>query len=241
MESENLGNIILRNLNRESLERLQLKPVILQLGDVLERPGYRIEQVLFVEEGIASMTTSFSDGSQVESGMFGRESAIGVAALIGMWQSTNRITIQVSGHGLVTTVAAAEREFRRCEDLHDLTLRFLLSQSVQGSQTAGCNARHNVQQRLSRWLLQCCDRVEGDFLHLTQQFMAAMLGVERPAVSIVAARLQERGLIEYNRGRLRITDREGLEALACECYEVVRNELRDFAAFAEARGDRVRR
>jgi CRP-like cAMP-binding protein len=232
---EAFGNLILRSLSRDSIQRLDVKPVALELGHVLEHPGRRIEQILFIEEGIGSMTTSFSDGSQVESGMFGVESLIGSPALMGMQESANRITVQVSGRGFATTVEAAEREFRRYEELHDLATRFVLSQSLQSSQTAGCNARHNVQQRLARWLLQCRDRVRSEMIDLTQEFMAAMLGVERPAVSLVASKLQDRGLIQYTRGRLRITDRQGLERAACECYEVMRHELEELKVFAAAR------
>lgn len=228
-------NVILQHLDDEAIQRLAPRPVELKLAQELERPGGRIEQMVFIEEGIASMTTEFRDGSQVESGMFGCESAVGAPALMGLRNSRNHIAIQVPGHGFVVTKDAAEREFRRMNCFHDMVLRYMQSQILQASQSSGCNARHNVQQRLSRWLLLCHDRGNTDVLQLTQEFLAAMMGVERPAVTIVARRLQDQGLIDYNRGRVRIADRPGLEKVACECYEVARRELEAFREYADER------
>lgn len=228
-------NTILQHLDEQALDRLQLRPVLLESAQVLERPGARIDELIFIEDGIGSMTTVFSDGSQVESGMFGLESAVGAAALMGLSASMNYIAVQVPGHGFASPRDAAEREFRRMNCFHDLVLRYMQTQIVQATQSSGCNARHNVQQRLARWLLLCRDRVTTDVLQLTQEFLAAMLGVERPAVTVVAGRLQQDGLIEYSRGRVRIIDRAGLERVACECYGVAREELRAFAEFADER------
>ena len=116
-----------------------------------------------------------------------------------------------------------------------LVLRYAQSQSVQTSQAAGCNARHNVLQRLSRWLLTSRDRVTTDVLDFTQDFLAAMLGVARPAVNAVAQQLQEQGLIRYSRGRVEIVNRAGLEQVTCECYWKVRSDLEEFRQYADQR------
>lgn len=226
-------NTILRGIDDDAIQRLALRPIALESRQVLEKAGGKVEQLVFVEEGIASMTTSFRDGSQVESGMFGPEAAVGASALAGLCISRNNVIIQVPGHGWTSGLQAAQREFRRQERFYELVLRYIQSQVVQAAQSAGCNARHNVQQRLSRWLLTCMDRAETDVLQLTQEFLSYMLGVERPAVTVVAGKLQELGLIEYSRGSLRILDQKGLERLACECYQVVVGELRDFCTFAD--------
>lgn len=231
---EGFRNLILKYLEWDAVERLQLRRVRLEQAQPLESPGNRIQEMFFIEEGLGSMTTCFADGSQVESGIFGLESAIGAAALMGRQKSINNITVQMPGNAWVTTIALADREFRRRERFHDLVLRYTQSQILQAAQAAGCNARHNVQQRLSRWLLACRDRVTTDLLLLTQEFLAMMLGVERPAVSVVAGKLQNQGLIEYSRGRVRILDHPGLEALACECYQVLRREKEEFVRVAEA-------
>ncbi|HZZ39181.1 MAG TPA: Crp/Fnr family transcriptional regulator [Acidobacteriaceae bacterium] len=233
----NFRNVILQHLDADAIERLRLRSVPLELAQTLEDPGSRIDNIFFLEEGIGSMTTMFEDGSQVEAGMFGWESAIGAPSLMGIRKSRNHIAVQVPGHAWVASKEVAEQEFRRLDCFHDLVLRYMQSQILQATQSCGCNARHNVQQRLSRWLLLCRDRTSADVLQLTQDFLAAMLGVERPAVTVVAGKLQELGLIEYSRGRVRITDRDGLEALACECYQVARSELQAFREYADGRAE----
>ena len=235
MAQHRFRNTILECLDSQAVERLQLHPVTLELAKVLEKPGGRIEHLVFLEDGIASMTTVFEDGSQVEAGMFGYEAAIGAPSLMGVVRSVNQIAMQLPGHGYRTTKQAAEREFRRGEVFHDLVLRFTQCQSVQTSQAAGCNARHNVQQRLSRWLLVSRDRVTSDAMQFTQEFLAAMLGVERPAVNTVARNLQERGAIQYSRGRVEIVDRPLLESLTCECYWRIRSDLEEFRNYAGLR------
>ena len=235
MAERRFRNTILSHLDSDAIERLQLQHANFKLADVLERNGGRIEHVVFLEDGIGSMTTVFEDGSQVEAGMFGYEAAIGAAALMGVVRANNQIAMQVPGHGYRTTKEVAEREFRRGDVFHDLVLRYVQSQSVQTSQAAGCNARHNVLQRLSRWLLVSRDRVTSDILEFTQDFLAAMIGVARPAVNAVAQQLQERALIRYSRGRVEIIDRAGLEQVTCECYWKIRSDLEEVRGYADQR------
>lgn len=235
MSGARFRNTILQHLDDDALKRLELRLIPLPQAHVLEQPGLEIEELTFMEEGVASMTTMFQDGSQVEAGMFGPESAVGVPALMGIKAGMNYVAVQVPGEGYIAGVDAAKREFRRMDCFHDLVLRYMQSQIVQATQSTGCNARHSVEQRLARWLLLCRDRHTSDVLQLTQEFLAAMLGVERPSVSGVAGRLQERRLIEYSRGRIRIVDRAGLEAVACECYQVARRELQAFVRYADER------
>ena len=235
MAERRFRNTILDHLDSDAVERLRLQHANFQLAEVLERNGGRIEQIVFLEDGIGSMTTVFEDGSQVEAGMFGYEAAIGAPALMGVVRANNQIAMQVPGHGYRTTKEVAEREFRRGDVFHDLVLRYAQSQSVQTSQAAGCNARHNVLQRLSRWLLTSRDRVTTDVLDFTQDFLSAMLGVARPAVNAVAQQLQEQGLIRYSRGRVEIVNRAGLEQVTCECYWKVRSDLEEFRQYADQR------
>lgn len=235
MAERRFRNTILAHLDSDAIERLQLQHANFKLADVLERNGGRIEHVVFLEDGIGSMTTVFEDGSQVEAGMFGYEAAIGAAALMGVVRANNQIAMQVPGHGYRTTKEVAEREFRRGDVFHDLVLRYVQSQSVQTSQAAGCNARHHVLQRLSRWLLVSRDRVTSDILEFTQDFLAAMIGVARPAVNAVAQQLQERALIRYSRGRVEIIDHAGLEQVTCECYWKIRSDLEEFRGYADQR------
>ena len=137
----------------EIIERLHLHPVLFELGHEIEAPGNPINNLFFVEEGMASMTATFRDGAQVEVGMFGYESVIGVSALMGTRRSLNRVYTQIVGRGYSAPVEAARAEFLRCEAFHHITLRYVQAQLLQAMQSAGCNAKHELEQRLARWLL----------------------------------------------------------------------------------------
>ncbi len=225
MSSNTFKNKIRRCLDHEIIERLELKPIKLLAGREIENPGEPINHLIFIEDGIGSMTNTFTDGFQVEVGMFGVESVMGASALIGTRRSLNRVYVQMAGHGFSCPVDIAIREFARFGRFHDLVLRSVQAQLIQASQSAGCNAHHNVEQRLARWLLLCADRSESPTLALTHEYLADMLGSNRSTVSVAAETLQRQGLIRYTRGKVVILDRPGLEKAACECYRVVRNHL----------------
>jgi CRP-like cAMP-binding protein len=197
----------------------------------IEFPGHPIENLFFVEEGMASMTTSFADGSQVEVGMFGYESVIGISALMGTKQSLNRIYTQIAGHGYSSPIEAARREFRLGGAFQALALRYVQAQLVQAAQSAGCNAKHKVEQRLARWLLLCADRANSPTFTMSHEYLSHMLGSTRPTVSLAARLLKEQKLIEYSRGAIRILDVAGLEKTACECYHVIKDHLDNYAQF----------
>jgi CRP-like cAMP-binding protein len=229
-------NVLLRQLDREDIGRLRLQRVDLPVNREIEFPGERIEHLFFIEEGIASMTATFEDGSQVEIALAGLEAVLGTSSLMGTRRSLNRVYMQIGGYGYSSSTAAATQEFKRCEKFHDLTLRYVQAQFIQSAQTAGCNARHSIEQRMARWLLLCSDRIGDRVLPLSHEYMADMLGVTRSSVSVVAGHLQDRKLIRYSRGKIQLTDLAGLEALACECYRVVRDHLRSLADNDEAYG-----
>jgi CRP-like cAMP-binding protein len=220
-------NTLLRNLSAETIERLRLHPVTFELLHEIDL----IEHLFFVEEGMAVMTTTFEDGSQVEGGMFGYESVIGVSALMGSRRSLNRVYTQIPGHGYSCPVEVARKEFYRGGAFQTLALRYVQAQLVHATQSAGCNAKHNVEQRLARWLLHCADRVRGDTFTMSHDSLAAMLGSTRPTLSLAAGRLREEGLIEYSRGVIRILDLKGLEKAACECYRIIKKHLDNYAEF----------
>lgn len=225
------SNTILQHLDAAAIPRLQLRAIELPLLHELEIPGRSIEHLFFLEEGIGSMTTSFEDGSQVETSMFGYEAAIGVSALMGVKHSLNRIFMQHAGRGYFSPIRAARAEFQRGGIFQQLTLRYVQAQLTLSTQNAACNARHNYEQRLARWLLICCDRAKKQHLEMAQEFVSQMLGSTRSTVSIAAAHLKTKGLIDYRRGLIQVLDIEGLELEACECYRVVREHLETFAEF----------
>ena len=224
-------NALLNALGPDVTARLHLRPVTLELEHEMEYPGNLINYLYFIEDGMASMTTTFRDGGQVEVGMFGKRSVIGVSALMGSKRSLNRVYTQIAGHGYASPVEAARAEFRLGGVFQRLALGYVQAQLVQVIQLAGCNARHTYEQRLARWLLICKDRAQCDTFRMSQEFLSSMLGSTRSTMSIAAADLKNAGLIEYSRGVIRIRDVKGLENKSCECYAVVEEYLDDLLEY----------
>ena len=231
MQANNFTNMLLKKLDQDSIARLHLHPIVFPVGHVIENPGQPIDHVIFVEAGMASMTTTFQDGSQVEVGMFGYESAIGISALMGTRRSLNRVYTQIAGRGYTSRVEFARREFELGGLFQRLALSYVQTQLVQAMQSAGCNATHDMEQRLSRWLLLCADRVHGTQYRMSQEFLSHMLGSSRSTVSIAASILKQEKLIEYHRGMINILDLPGLEARSCECYRVIKDYLDNYTEF----------
>ncbi len=234
MRKSGFKNTLLKALDRDIIERLRLQPVKFELKHEIENPGDRIDHLCFLEEGMASMTTTFRDGSQVEVGMFGYESVIGISALMGTKKSLNRVYTQIAGHGYTCNVEYARREFRLGGAFQFLALRYVQAQLVQAMQSAGCNAKHNFEQRLARWLLICADRANIDTFKISQEFLADMLGGRRPTVSTAAGILKGKGLIQYTRGEIRILDIPGLTKTSCECYQIIKDYLDNYTKFDTA-------
>lgn len=164
------------------------------------------------------------DGGSVEVGLVGNDGMVGLSVVLGDEISPNQAIVQIADGALRMSVAALREELKQEGALLSLLLRSTLYMLKQVSQTAACNGSHTVGERLARWLLMCHDRVQGDELKLTQEFIAQMLGIRRAGVSEAAIVLQSRGLISYSRGHIKIIDRPGLEEFACECYRIVKAE-----------------
>lgn len=231
MRARTFRNSLLNALDAEVIARLCLRPVKFELEYEMEFPGRPIAHLFFVEEGMASMTTSFADGSQVEVGTFGYESVIGISALMGTKQSLNRIYTQIAGSGYSSSIDLARKEFHLGGAFQWLALRYVQAQLVQATQCAGCNAKHSIEQRLARWLLICADRANSYTFDMSHEYLAHMLGATRPSVSLAAGLLKQQKLIEYSRGVIRILDVTGLEKIACECYHVIKDHLDNYTEF----------
>jgi CRP-like cAMP-binding protein len=234
LRTSGFRNTLLRALDGDIVERLRLQPVKFELKHEIEYPGDPIDRLCFLEEGMASITTTFEDGSQVEVGMFGYESVIGVSALMGAKKSLNRVYTQIAGHGYTCLVEDARREFDLGGDFQSLALRYVQAQLLLAMQSAGCNAKHNFEQRLARWLLICGERTNVDTFKISHEFLADMLGGGRPTISTTAGILKRKGLIEYNRGEIRILDVPGLTKTSCECYLIVKDYLDNYTKFDTA-------
>jgi CRP-like cAMP-binding protein len=184
----------------------------------------RIRYVYFVNTGVVSLVTHLKEGSGVEVGLTGNEGMVGLSIALGDDVSPNQAIVQIADGAMRMEAAALSEELKGGGLLQTLLLRSTLALLKQVSQSAACNRSHHIAERLARWLLTCHDRVEGDELRLTQEFIAEMLGTRRAGVSEAAGILQGAGLIRYSRGHITITDRGGLEEFACECYAVVKAE-----------------
>ena len=224
-------NSLLNHLDPEVIQRLSLRERSLPLRLSIEAPGRAIDRLLFIEAGVASMTVSLHDGSEVEVGMFGFESVSGIPALMGVQKSLNSVYMQLAGKGFSCPIELARREFERGGQFQMLALRYVQAQLTLALQSSACNAKHDMHQRLARWLLICADRAHSLELPLAQEFLSQMLGTSRPTVTIVASDLREQGLIHYTRGMITIRDVPGLERQACECYRVVKRYLDNIVEF----------
>ena len=223
------GNRLLAALPAEEYERLapHCEHVSLILSQVLFRTDDRLNYVYFPINSIVSLLTDLSDGTGMEVGLVGREGMVGISAILG-GSETKVATVQASGAALKLSVAQLQTEFSRAGMLQKALLRYTHALMAQISQSVVCNARHQVDGRLARWLLMYHDRLEQDEFELTHEFISHMLGVRRASVSEVANQLQEKGFISYQRGRIKILDRQGLEDYTCECYPVVKEKFDDF-------------
>ena len=217
-------NRLLAALPPEDLERLRprLQPVELPIRQTLQAPGEPVAAVHFPETGWASMLATLEDGDAAEVGVIGCEGMVGLPVLLGADQDDLEVMVQCPGAALRMEAGAFREELGRTPAFRDLLLRYALVHHGQVARTAACNGRHHTEQRLARWLLMAHDRAEGDAFPMTHEFLSMMLGVRRAGVTVAAGVLHRAGFIRYDRGRMEVTDRPGLESASCECYGVVR-------------------
>jgi CRP-like cAMP-binding protein len=217
-----IRNRLLAGLPPEDLAELirHLEPVTLPKKQILYEVGAPLDRVYFIEEGLASVLTTMEDGASSEVGMVGPEGLVGVSALLGGSVSAQHIVMQLPGRGHHIAATRCRKVFEHSPQVRRVVLRFIEDLLNLSSQTAGCNRLHSVEQRSARWLLMASDRIHANVLPLTQEFLAAMLGVRRSGVSEAMSELQRSGLIRYRRGEITIVDRAGLEKTACECYSL---------------------
>jgi len=201
-----------------------LELLTFDLGKVVYESGERLNYIYFPTTSVVSILYIMEDGATAEMGLVGRDGVVGIALFLGGQTTPNRAVVQIAGGAFRMSAKLLAREFARGGGFQDSLLRYTQALITQISQTAVCNRLHPVAERLSRWLLLCHDRAESDELLMTQEFIANMLGGRRESVTVAACHLQDAGLIQYARGHIRIIDRKRLEANACECYQIVKNE-----------------
>lgn len=218
-------NRILAALSDGEYQRLapHLEKVELRHAQVLYQMGGPVEYAYFPFNAMISLVTQMKNGSIVEVGLIGNDGMSGIAALMGKETSPERAIVQIPNGGTRLKFSVVKEEFKRGGELQHHLLAYARRFMRQVAQTAACNASHTTEERLSRWLLMCQDRINSDELKLTQEFIAEMLGTRRATVSVAAMVLQTDGYIKYNRGHIKIIDRAGLESFTCECYQALKD------------------
>jgi CRP-like cAMP-binding protein len=189
---------------------------------VLHEAGAKLECAYFPNRGLISLVVVMKDGKSAEAGVVGNEGFTGTPAAVGLSRGSLQAVVQITGDGFRVEVRALQSTLESAPHLHMMLNRYAAIRGMQVAQTAACNRLHDIEQRLARWLLMTQDRVDSPSLAITHDFLATMLGTDRPSVTVAAGALQKKGLIEYTRGAVKIVNRKKLEDSACECYAVIR-------------------
>lgn len=221
-----LRNQVLASLPLLEMSRLtpHLHPVILKANQTLHDAGELIDTVYFLDQGLCSMMVTMESGRTVEVGMIGWDGFVGIPTILGARRSLHRSFMQISGMGFALDATTLLDEVAASGKLHTRLHQCAQGLLVQVAQIAACSCVHEIEKRLARRLLMTRDRSQSDQLAVTQEFLASALGARRTSITLAAGRLQQAGLIEYTRGNMIIKDRNGLENVACECYQVIREE-----------------
>lgn len=219
-----VSNLLLLSISDDdyNLLRPHLEYVNLPSHLVLHEAGGKLEYAYFPNRGLISLVVVMKDGKTAEAGIVGNEGFSGTPVAVGMRRSPLRAVVQITGNGFRVEAGALQSTLESAPRLQLMLSRYAVIRGLQVAQTAACNRLHDIEQRLARWLLMTQDRTHAGSLPITHDFLATMLGTDRPTVSLTAAELQRREVIEYTRGAVRIVNRKKLEESACECYAVIR-------------------
>ncbi len=202
--------------------------------DLLNEMGEPIEYCYFMNSGMTSILTIMGDGKGVEVGLTGKEGFIGLPVIVGLKTSATRAIVQITGSAFRLSTPQLLQALIKCPQLVQKLNRYSQELAMQATQVAACNRLHEVEQRLARWLLMSQDRVGGNVVPLTQEFLSHMLGTRRASVTVAAGILQKAGLIKYVRGAVTIVDRAKLEDAACECYGIISRQSQNWRNEAQA-------
>jgi CRP-like cAMP-binding protein len=221
-------NFVLSRLPPEHLERLRqhLHPVDFPVKLNIYEPNQSIQQTYFVETGMISVVSIMEDGRSIEVGTIGREGMAGSVLLLGTKSVPYQYFVQLPGHGHRMDAAVLKNEAMQNEGFRNLILRCHSALHTQSMQVAACNGLHSITQRCCRWILMSQDRINGNDVPLTHEFLGLMLGVRRASVSDVLKPIQEHGWIKSQHGEITILDRKGLESGSCECYTIIVEQQR---------------
>ena len=222
-EGEPVGNLILLAISDGDYSSLRphLEYVSLPNHLVIHEAGGKLEFAYFPNRGLISLVVVMKDGKTAEAGIVGNEGFTGTLAAVGLRRSPLQAVVQITGDGFRVEAGALQNTLESAPHLQLTLSRYAAVRGMQVAQTAACNRLHDIGQRLARWLLMTQDRVDSASLLITHDFLATMLGTDRPTVSLAAGVLQKKKLIEYTRGAVKIVNRKKLEDSSCECYSVI--------------------
>jgi len=222
-EGKLVSSLILLSISESDYSSLRphLEYVSLPNHLVLHEAGGKLEFAYFPNRGLISLVVVMKDGRTAEAGIIGNEGFTGTLAAVGLSRSPLHAVVQITGDGFRVEVGALQNTLKSAPHMQLMLSRYAAIRSMQVAQTAACNRLHDIGQRLARWLLMTQDRVDSGPLLITHDFLATMLGTDRPSVSEAAGVLQKKKLIEYTRGAVKIVNRRNLEDSACECYGVI--------------------
>lgn len=223
-EGKPVCNAILLSLPDAEFDAIRphLEFVSLPQRTILHEANQKLEAAFFLNSGMVSLVFTAKTGESVEVGVVGNEGFTPIPIAAGFRRTPHRAIMQIGGEGFEARADALESVLPFTPGLQLLMHRYAAVHGMQVAQTAGCNRLHDLQQRLSRWLLLTQDRVGSGLLRITHDFLATMLGTDRPSVSLAAGELQRKRIIEYVHGSVRILNRKKLETSACECYSIIR-------------------
>lgn len=221
-------NRLLTALSADDLALLEphLEQVNLARRHVLEIPNKPIENVYFIESGVASVVATNGHGERIEVGLIGCDGMSGVTVVMGNHRSPNSIYVQIPAEALVITAADLRKLLVKSDSLRKIFLHFAQVFMTQAAQTAVANGRAKLDERLARWILMVHDRTPGDDVAITHEFLGVMLGVRRASVTVALDSFKKAGLIDARRGGITIRDRKALEKIAGSFYGVPEAEFR---------------
>ena len=221
-------NHLLAALPTADLERLaaHLQWVPMPLGEMLYEPGGQLQHAYFPTTSIVSLHYVTESGASAETAGVGNEGVVGIPLFLGGDTTPSSAMVQTAGHAYRLERRLLKQEFDRAGTLFHRLLCYTQALLTQMAQTAVCYRHHSLEQQLCRWLLATLDRIPSGELVMTQELVASMLGVRREGITEAAGRLQQEGFISYRRGHISVLDRVGLETRSCECYAVVKKEVR---------------
>ena len=223
MEYRTVCNRILCNLDDDAFEALRpyLMPIELKRAATIQNANARLEHVYFIESGCVSRVARTQNDGLVEVAIVGNSGFVGIGFALGTMTSVHRTMVLMPGWALRIEVKELQKVIEGRPAIREVLLRYVQSLIVQKSQMSLCNARHELDQRLARWMLLANERLEDDSVPVTQDLLAMMLGVRQPSISFALASFEAEGLISRSRGTILIVNRDALKRRACECFGII--------------------